>query len=294
MSKTSIILGAGPGLGISIARLYGTRGYNVALVARRREPLEARVAELAADGIAAAAFPGDLYRAENVPAILDAVRARFGGIDVLYHGLVPNGFFTPASKLDLATVRDNCELFLTSLVAAVNSVLPEMSGRRDGRILVGLGGAATGGIPFMSGAVPAMAAARNYLQSLHGEVAGEGIRVAMITISAFIKNSAAYQAIASGEFNLDVPPGRQVPGADPAELAERLVEAADRGDVERSSRHVESLRPPIGRTREGPSASLTVQGSAIGCCSRGHQRNRTFQSRTPAMKGSIAVLFSRL
>lgn len=97
---------------------------------------------------------------------------------------------------------------------------------------MGLGGTAVRGIPFRSGPGPAMAAARNYLQSLHGEVAGDGVRVAMVTISAIIKQSAAHRAIESGQVKLDLPPGVRVPEADPAELAELLADAADAGKVE--------------------------------------------------------------
>ena len=58
----------------------GVRSYGVALVARRLAPLEALVAELAGDGIEAAAFSADLTDQAAALAAVDAIRARFGRI----------------------------------------------------------------------------------------------------------------------------------------------------------------------------------------------------------------------
>ena len=57
---TIAIVGAGPGLGLAIARTFGSRGFDVALISRSREKLESLVTELAQDGITAAAFPADV------------------------------------------------------------------------------------------------------------------------------------------------------------------------------------------------------------------------------------------
>jgi hypothetical protein len=56
-------------MGISVARRLGREGYRVALVARRREPLNKLVAELAPDGIEAAAFTVNLRRTKDIPAL---------------------------------------------------------------------------------------------------------------------------------------------------------------------------------------------------------------------------------
>lgn len=38
-TKTCVIVGAGPGVGLGVARKFGLKGYRIALVARRRETL---------------------------------------------------------------------------------------------------------------------------------------------------------------------------------------------------------------------------------------------------------------
>ena len=50
------IVGAGPGLGQSIARRFGREGFAVALISRTQSRLDDMVAELASRGIEAAGF----------------------------------------------------------------------------------------------------------------------------------------------------------------------------------------------------------------------------------------------
>ena len=72
----------------------------------------------------------------------------------------------------------------------------------------------------MSGPGPAQAAQRNYLQSLHGEVAAQGVYVGMLYIGAAIEGSAFHteleRAKAAGE------PVWEMASVDPAVLAEML------------------------------------------------------------------------
>lgn len=52
----------GPSLGFSIAKVFGSQGFTVALISRNKTKLDHLVGELADLGIAAAAFPADVSR----------------------------------------------------------------------------------------------------------------------------------------------------------------------------------------------------------------------------------------
>lgn len=58
--RTIAIVGAGPGMGLAIARTFGSRGFDVALVARNQAKLDDLVGTLEAEGITAAGFPADV------------------------------------------------------------------------------------------------------------------------------------------------------------------------------------------------------------------------------------------
>ena len=58
--KVMAIVGAGPGLGLSLARRFGREDHRVALLARNRARLEQHVAALGGEGVDAAAHPADV------------------------------------------------------------------------------------------------------------------------------------------------------------------------------------------------------------------------------------------
>ncbi|HEY0942578.1 MAG TPA: SDR family oxidoreductase [Steroidobacter sp.] len=81
--RVAIVTGGSRGLGAQIATALGEYGATIALVARKREELELAVADLAARGIAAAAFPTDLGDEHAAPALVERALERFGRVDIL-------------------------------------------------------------------------------------------------------------------------------------------------------------------------------------------------------------------
>ncbi|WP_157881132.1 SDR family NAD(P)-dependent oxidoreductase, partial [Streptomyces griseoruber] len=78
---TSIaIVGAGPRMGLAIARTFGSQGYDVALISRNREKLDALVGGLATEGVTAAAFPADVLDHDALTQALKDAADRFGGV----------------------------------------------------------------------------------------------------------------------------------------------------------------------------------------------------------------------
>jgi short-subunit dehydrogenase len=107
-----------------------------------------------------------------------------------------------------------------TLLALVQEFLPHMLEQEYGAILTAQGASSVQGLPHMSGPGPAQAAQRNYLQSLHAEVAEKGVYVGMLYIGAAIEHSVFHtemeKAKAAGEQVW------KIPTADPDHLAEML------------------------------------------------------------------------
>lgn len=219
MPKSIAVFGVGPGLGEAVARRYAHGGYDIALVARRREPLEALAADLAGAGVSAHSITGDLSDTDAVPALADRVRARIGEPDAIYYAPTPSSGFVSAVDLSPQRAEAFMPLLYYSFLALVQQFLPHMLERGNGAILTAQGASTLHGLPHMSGSGPAQAAQRNFLQSLHAEVAGRGVFVGMLYIGAIIEKSAfhaqAEQAKAAG--------GRDWgPSVGPAYLADLL------------------------------------------------------------------------
>jgi NAD(P)-dependent dehydrogenase (short-subunit alcohol dehydrogenase family) len=95
--RVAVVTGAGTGIGAATVRLFAGRGMTVALVGRRREPLE-EVAAALPDG-RALVVPADLADPAAPARIVGSVREAFGRLDVLVNNaaifvLKPFGEYT--------------------------------------------------------------------------------------------------------------------------------------------------------------------------------------------------------
>lgn len=188
---TLAIVGAGPGMGLAIARTFGARGFDVALLARTPEKLEDLVALLGKEGITAAAFPADVLDRPSLTAALDAVRARFGSVDVLEYSPAPHspvpGFTVAApSEVTVDNLQPQIEYTFYGAVAAVRAVLPAMREAGAGTLLFTTGGGSINPVPMFGNVNAAGGALRNWVINLHHELAGSGVYAAHVAISTWI------------------------------------------------------------------------------------------------------------
>jgi short-subunit dehydrogenase len=220
MSQSIAILGAGPGLGQAVARRYAHSGYDVVLVARRPDQLQRLAAELSELGGSVHVVPADLSDPAGIPAVAEQIRTRVGELHTLYYGPTAGGG-RPARTLTPSEVQAYMPLAVYSLVALVNEFLPAMIERREGAILLAAGASAVRGMAHFSGPGPALAAQRNYLESLQGELVDSGVYVGRLYVGAPIAGSAWHATIEA-----EKAAGRTAPGqrsaVDPAQLADLL------------------------------------------------------------------------
>jgi short-subunit dehydrogenase len=192
--RTIAIFGAGPGLGLAVARRFGREGFRAALVARDQGHLDALTGELAAGGVEAAGVPADLTDHASALAAVDAIEARFGPIDVLEYS--PGGgpaIRTPASQLDVPTVTPLLGNAVLTPVALVARLLPGMLERRDGGLLFALGASAKYPMPRLAAAGLALAGLRNYAHTLHAELGPQGVYAGTLLIGALIEGTPAHR-----------------------------------------------------------------------------------------------------
>jgi short-subunit dehydrogenase len=215
--KTLAIFGVGPGLGIATARRFGKEGYRVALVSRNPERLQSFVDDLAAEGVEAAAFPADLSDRDKHADLVDAIKARFGGIDVaVINGLIEFDMVRPVLDIDVESMQAVLEGVLYAPLSLTKLVLPGMLANGDGGLLYGLGSSAKN--PMLALAVPgaAQAGLRNYIHNLHTELADKGVYAGALTLGVLIERSDVQQLHDTAQgFGVE----QDVERADPDELA---------------------------------------------------------------------------
>ncbi|NEA41159.1 SDR family NAD(P)-dependent oxidoreductase [Streptomyces sp. SID11385] len=188
---TLAIVGAGPGMGLAIARTFGSRGFDVALIARTKGKLDTLVDQLRREGITAAAFPADILDRASLTDALDAASARFGGIDVLEyspapHSAVPGLTVVAPSEATVDNLQPMIEYGFYGAVAAVRAVLPAMREAGAGTLLFTAGGGSVDPVPMFGNANAAQAALRNWVINLSKELTGSGVSAAHVVINVWI------------------------------------------------------------------------------------------------------------
>lgn len=190
-SGTVVVVGAGPGFGLSIGRRFGKAGYRVALIARRQSALDELVATLAGEGIEAEAFLADAGDSKALRAALESIKARFGSIDVLQFSPLPgpqdDAEYFAATKLNEATINRLHNLIVAGAVNCVQTVLPDMLARGSGSILLTTSGSAHHIMPVYTPVGMVMAALRSYALCLNEELSGRGVFVGTMCISVLIR-----------------------------------------------------------------------------------------------------------
>jgi hypothetical protein len=169
--ETALVTGASSGIGEEFARQLSRRGYDLILVARRRDRLERLADEL--DG-AAHVLPCDLA------TDADSVSARVAELGLEVDLLVNNaGFGTYGRFVELdpkreaEEVRVNCE----AVVTLTHALLPAMVERGRGGVIVVASTAGMQPIPYEAVYSASKAFALTFTEALSEELRGSGVRV---------------------------------------------------------------------------------------------------------------------
>ena len=179
------IVGAGPGLGLSIARVFGRHGFTVALIARNEEKLRQFSATLQVEGVRAAGFAADAADQPALASALERAAQQFGGIDVLEFSVPPAGF-TAALEVTVENLRPQFECVCYGAVTATRTVLPAMLTAGTGTLLFTTGGSSVDPTPMFGSAGAAGAALRNWALNLNRVLAGRGIYAGHVAIGAWL------------------------------------------------------------------------------------------------------------
>lgn len=138
--RTCLITGASSGFGAHFARIAGAAGARLVLGARRRNRLDALVAELGEEGIEALAVDMDVTDEESIVAAFGAGEARFGPIDTVIAnaGVSSPGRATEVPDKAIRAVLDTNVLgvYLTAREGARRMLAAESRETGRGRILL--------------------------------------------------------------------------------------------------------------------------------------------------------------
>lgn len=132
--RVAVVTGASSGLGADAARAYAAHGADVAVLARRKDKLDAVVAEIEATGRRALAVACDVADEDSVKAAVEAVLAHFGKIDILLNNA---GIAQGGSVENLTTEQwdTSMDINVKGIFLMSKYVVPGMKEHKYGRIV---------------------------------------------------------------------------------------------------------------------------------------------------------------
>jgi len=198
-----LLVGAGPGLGVALARRFAVGGYRVTLVARSNDKLADLAGGLSDTGTEIGTIEADasdpeglgarlavLYRGERAPGVI-IYNAVMGAPDQLLSATVDH--------LQAAYAVDVISAIVVAQVAA-----PAMKAAGFGTMIVTGGGFADHPIPALATVSLGKAALRSAATMLGADLEPDGIRVATLTIAGQIVADTAFDPARIAERYWDV------------------------------------------------------------------------------------------
>lgn len=180
-NKTCVVVGAGPGNGLSLGRKFIAEGYDVALLARSVDNLS-NLKTMLPEAYTCAC---DVTQASSIQSAFDNVQKELGDIDVLIYN-AGSGIFGAIDDIDEQSFEQAWRVNTMGCFTCVKTVLNNMRTAGGGKIVImGATAAKRGGARFAAFA-SAKAAQYNLAQSLARHLGPENIHVAYVVIDGVI------------------------------------------------------------------------------------------------------------
>jgi len=184
-----VVLGAGPGLGLAVARRFAEEGYVAVLATRTAADAEPLTATLGAEGHRAHGVGVDLTDPASVTGVITGIGEKYGRIDVLH--------FNPSAWREKDPLHLTVPELLEDVVLGAGALLPAVQAARPfmssgARVLVT--GSAAADKPSAAAASLGVqkAAVRNLVTSLDATLAPDGIRAVAVQINGVLGREGAF------------------------------------------------------------------------------------------------------
>ncbi|HJQ11395.1 MAG TPA: SDR family oxidoreductase [Gemmatimonadaceae bacterium] len=186
LRRTALVTGGSGGIGFELAKVLARNGFDIALIARKRDTLEAAAGQLEGQHrVKVHVFAADLTRPDAPESIFDFLRNESIPIEVLVNnaGFGLGGEF---AETDLDRELEMIQVNIAALTHLTKLFLPAMIKRRSGRIL-NLGSTAS----FQPGPLQAVYyASKAYVLSF-SEALAEELRNTGVTVTVLCPGPTA-------------------------------------------------------------------------------------------------------
>jgi short-subunit dehydrogenase len=228
-NKIVWITGASSGIGEALAYALSAGGARLILSSRRVQELE-RVKQGCIFPEHVHLLPLDLSDTDSLnDKVTEAIKC-FGGIDIMIH----NGGVTQRSlviETEIEVHRRLMELDYFSYVVLTKALLPHFMERKAGHFVVTSSVMGKIGTPMRSAYAAAKHALHGFFDCLRAEVAGDNIKVTILT-PGYIRTNISLYAVTNKAYGLGKPSENIENGLPADRAAKQILKAIKRGSFE--------------------------------------------------------------
>ena len=187
MKPVCLVIGAGAGIGGTVARRFAQEGYHACLCRRTdRDGLERMVAEIEAEGGSASGYLLNAVDDGAIEERVAAIESDVGGIDVAVYNLGAQIGDRTLQDTSYKAFEMGWRMGTFGLFRLATALCPHMEARGQGTVLVTSATAAMRGNAGQHSHAAAMGGRRMLCQTLNAELSSKGIHVAHIIIDGAV------------------------------------------------------------------------------------------------------------
>jgi len=181
MTKNIWITGASSGIGKALAIKFSSKGWNVAVSARRKELLD----ELVKANLNISSFPLDVTNRESCVQIFKNILEKYSNIDLC---IFSTGIYDPKAEkeINLDQIENVMKVNFFGTLNCIKAVENHLKNKKEGHIAIMSSVAGYRGLPNSSGYGPSKAALINLSESLYFDFKRCKVRISLIS-PGFIK-----------------------------------------------------------------------------------------------------------
>lgn len=189
MKKSIVIIGAGEGLSISVAKKFGKQGYQIGLISRNAENGNALSKILSTLGYTSYFSAADAGNKNSLETAINDLKQKLGGIDVLLY----NAAVFKEQDILTASSESLSEDFKVNVGGALDAVkfLYEDLKKNKGSVLITGGGLSSYPHPMYGSLSIGKAGIRNLAIQLNERLKDDGIYVGTLTVNNYMNAESA-------------------------------------------------------------------------------------------------------
>ena len=187
MKPVCLVLGAGAGIGGTVATKFATEGYHACLCRRsNKEGLDLLVKNIEKGGSSASGYLINAIEENVLEELIVNIEKNIGPIEVLIYNLGAQSGMKPLSETTLKEFEWGWKIADLGLFRVAKALMPIMEERGKGTFLVTSATAAMRGNKNQHSHAAAMGGRRMLCQTLNAEFASKGIHIAHIVVDGMV------------------------------------------------------------------------------------------------------------